>query len=55
VLFEEVQLPVLNSYKDKINTNYLQPTNDLLEERQKIIDDLVKHKQDLENEIKNNK
>jgi len=51
VLFEEITIPVLNQYKDKIETRLEMPRQ-LLEQRQQIIEDLKKQKDELEKEIK---
>jgi hypothetical protein len=50
VLFEEITIPTLNQYKDKIETRLEMPRQ-LLEERQQIIEDLKKQKDELEKEI----
>jgi c-di-AMP phosphodiesterase-like protein len=54
VLFEEITIPQLNQYKDKIE-NRVEMPRQLLEERQQIIEDLKKQKEELEKEIKEHK
>ena len=54
VLFEEVTVPQLNQYKDKIEYKVEMPRQ-LLEERKQLIEDLKKQKEQLELEIKEQK
>ena len=51
LLFEEVMMPQLNSYQDKLPSIVEMP-KDLLEERKKIIEELKSQKEQLEKEIK---
>jgi hypothetical protein len=51
VLLEEVTIPQLNQYKDKIPHGLVAMPTDLLEERKRIIDELKKQKEELEKEI----
>jgi len=53
-LFEEVTMPQLNQYKDKL-PNVLEIPRDLLEERKRLIDDLKMQKDELEKEIEQKK
>jgi len=52
VLLEEVIIPKQNQFQDKIELQTLIQSQ-LIEERQKLMDDLIKEKQELENQIKN--
>jgi hypothetical protein len=52
VLLEEVMIPKQNQFQDKIELQQL-IQNQLVEERQRLVEDLIKEKQELENEIKN--
>jgi hypothetical protein len=54
LLFEEITIPQLNQYKDKIPTKMVEMGTDLLEERKRLIEDLQKQKEELEKEIKQN-
>jgi hypothetical protein len=54
VLFEEVTIPQLNQYKDKLEFKVEMPRQ-LLEERRQLIEDLKKQKEQLELEIKEQK
>jgi hypothetical protein len=52
ILLEEVIIPKQNQFQDKIELQQLIQSQ-LIDERQKLMDDLIKEKQELENEIKN--
>lgn len=54
VLFEEITIPQLNQYQDKIE-NRVEMPRQLFEERQQIIEDLKKQKEQLEKDIKEQK
>jgi hypothetical protein len=51
VLFEEIIIPMLNQYQDKIQS-VLEMPQDLIEERRRLIEDLTKQKAELEKQIK---
>jgi hypothetical protein len=53
ILLEEVMIPKQNQFQDKIELQQLIQTQ-LIDERQKLMEDLIKEKQELENEIKIN-
>ena len=54
VLFEEVEMPKTNSYKDRIESSVYMPRT-ILEQRDSLVADLMKRKEELEKEIEESK
>jgi hypothetical protein len=54
VLFEEVEMPKTNAYKDRIESTVSIPKS-ILNERDSLLNDLIKKKEELEKEIQESK
>jgi hypothetical protein len=55
ILIEEVQIKDFNSYKDKLDYGEIKMPKELVQKRDNLLTDLIKRKQELEDEIKSRK